>query len=322
MAWILLVLLYGLLKGAREIAKKKAMETNSVMEVLVVYTLLSFLFVIPEAPEADGVAPRQLAFIALKSFVIFLAWICSFRSLKKLPVSLFGILDLSRVLFATFFGAVILGEEMGPWQVAGLVVVCAGLVMLKFRPRKAGGAQKADGAQAAGSVPALETVAIRETVPAQELATSGKQVPASETHPATTLYVILALLSCMLNAVSGFLDKVLMKDITSAQLQFWYMLFLLSFYLIYVLVTREKIRSSVWKNWWVWLLALMFVVGDKALFVANGYPESKITVMTLIKQSGCIVAILGGKFIFKEKNTTWRLICALVIIAGIVMGVV
>lgn len=292
MAWILLVLLYGLLKGAREIAKKKAMEMNSVMEVLVVYTLLSFLFVIPEAPEAGGVTARQLAFIALKSFVIFLAWICSFRSLKKLPVSLFGILDLSRVLFATFFGAVILGEDMGPWQVAGLVVVCAGLVMLKFRPWKAGSAQKADGAQAASSA------------------------------PATTLYVILALLSCMLNAVSGFLDKVLMKDITSAQLQFWYMLFLISFYLIYVLVTREKIRSSVWKNWWVWLLALMFVVGDKALFVANGYPESKITVMTLIKQSGCIVAILGGKFIFKEKNTTWRLICALVIIAGIVMGVV
>lgn len=290
MAWILLVLLYGLLKGAREIAKKKAMETNSVMEVLVVYTLLSFLFVIPEAPEAGGVTARQLAFIALKSFVIFLAWICSFRSLKKLPVSLFGILDLSRVLFATFFGAVILGEDMGPWQVAGLVVVCAGLVMLKFRPKKAGVALKADGSQ--------------------------------KTAPATTLYVILALLSCMLNAVSGFLDKVLMKDITSAQLQFWYMLFLISFYLIYVLVTREKIRSSVWKNWWVWLLALMFVIGDKALFVANGYPESKITVMTLIKQSGCIVAILGGKFIFKEKNTTWRLICALVIIAGIVMGVV
>ncbi len=310
MAWILLVLLYGLLKGAREIAKKKAMETNSVMEVLVIYTLLSFLFVIPEAPEAGGVTARQLAFIALKSFVIFLAWICSFRSLKKLPVSLFGILDLSRVLFATFFGAVILGEDMGPWQVAGLVVVCAGLVMLKFRPRKAGGAQKADGAQTTDSAPAQETVAVREPV------------PASETHPATTLYVILALLSCMLNAVSGFLDKVLMKDISSAQLQFWYMLFLLSFYLIYVLVTREKIRSSVWKNWWVWLLALMFVIGDKALFVANGYPESEITVMTLIKQSGCIVAILGGKFIFKEKNTTWRLICALVIIAGIVMGVV
>lgn len=73
MTWILLVLLYGLLKGAREIAKKKAMEKNSVMDVLVVYTLLSFLLVLPQAPKAGGVTVRQLSFIALKSFVIFLA---------------------------------------------------------------------------------------------------------------------------------------------------------------------------------------------------------------------------------------------------------
>ena len=65
----------------------------------------------------------------------------------------------------------------------------------------------------------------------------------------------------------------------------------------------------------------MFVVGDKALFIANGMPESKITVMTLIKQSGCLVTILGGRFIFKEKNTAYRLFCAAIIIAGIVLGV-
>lgn len=283
MTWILLVLLYGLLKGTREIAKKKAMEKNSVMEVLIIYTLLSFIFVIPQAPKAGGLEPKYYFFIAIKSFAIFLAWICSFRSLKKLPVSLYGILDLSRVLFATFFGVVILGEVMGPWQIAGLIVVSTGLLMLKFKPRKAGTVQ--------------------------------------ETNAATTIYVILALISCMLNAVSGFLDKVLMKDITSSQLQFWYMLFLIGYYLIYVLITREKINRSVWKNVWVWLLAVMFVIGDKALFIANGNPESKITVMTLIKQSGCLVTILGGRFVFKEKNTTYRLICAMVIIAGIVMGV-
>ena len=54
MTWMLLVLVYGLLKGAREIAKKKAMEKNTVMEVLVIYTLLSFVFVIPQAPQAGG----------------------------------------------------------------------------------------------------------------------------------------------------------------------------------------------------------------------------------------------------------------------------
>ena len=43
--------------------------------------------------------------------------------------------------------------------------------------------------------------------------------------------------------------------------------------------------------------------------------------MTLIKQSGCIVTILAGKFIFHEKNTAYKFVCAAVIIAGIVIGV-
>ena len=126
----------------------------------------------------------------------------------------------------------------------------------------------------------------------------------------------------MLNAVSGFLDKVLMKDISSSQLQFWYMLFLITYYLIYVLIFRVKISPAVFKNGWVWLLAIMFVIGDKALFIANGNPASKITIMTLIKQAGCLVTILGGKFVFKEKNTGYRLFCACIIIVGIVMGVI
>ena len=38
--------------------------------------------------------------ILIKSFVIFLAWIFSFIAIKKLPISLYGVLDLSRVIFA------------------------------------------------------------------------------------------------------------------------------------------------------------------------------------------------------------------------------
>ena len=108
MMWILLVLLYGLLKGGREIAKKKAMTKNTVMEVLFVYTLMSFVFVLPQAGQAGGMEPRFFALIALKSFVMFLAWIFGFYSLKKMPVSLYGVLSVSRVLFATFSGVIFL----------------------------------------------------------------------------------------------------------------------------------------------------------------------------------------------------------------------
>ena len=65
----------------------------------------------------------------------------------------------------------------------------------------------------------------------------------------------------------------------------------------------------------------MFVIGDKALFIANGAGESRITIMTLIKQSCCIVTILAGKVIFKEKQVGYKLFCAAVIIVGIVVSV-
>jgi len=43
--------------------------------------------------------------------------------------------------------------------------------------------------------------------------------------------------------------------------------------------------------------------------------------MTLIKQSGVIFAIICGKLVFHEKNTGYRMLCALIILAGIFVSV-
>lgn len=290
MSWVFLVLLYGLLKGGREIAKKKAMNTNSVMEVLVTYTILSFIMVIPQAPKAGGLELKFYFLIAIKSFCMFLAWIFGFNSIKKLPVSLYGILSLSRIIFATLLGVLILHESMSIYQIIGLILVCTGLLLLKFKPHF-----------------------------------KKNQLPfetSIEQQKVSSIYIILAFLSCIFNSISGFMDKILMKDINSSQLQFWYMLFIVFYYLIYILIKKEKISLSVLKNRWIWALAVMFVIGDKALFVANANPNSKITMMTLIKQSACIVTILGGKFLFHEKGIAYKLFCAAIVISGIVIGII
>lgn len=279
--WMLLVLVYGLLKGAREIIKKKSLEKSSVMEVLFFYTLFSFLLVVPDVKNAMGLTKIQYLYVALKSFIIFCAWILSFKAIKKMPVSLYGVLDLSRVLFATLLGTIVLGEVLKPTQMIGLTLVAAGLLMLRF---KRGSRQK-------------------------------------EEHVSKAI-VACAILSCMLNAFSGLMDKLLMKQMNSSQLQFFYMLFLVLFYLAYIVLSKEKLdMKGALKNHWIWILAILFVVADRALFIANSMEDSRVTVMTLIKQSGCLVTILGGKFIFKEKNIGYKLCCAGVIIAGIVAGV-
>ena len=287
---MLLVLFYGVLKGVREVVKKMALKKNGVIEVLFFYTFLAFLFVLPSAKDAGGLYGMDYFWIALKSFFVFLAWIFSFKAIKKMPISLYGVLDLSRVLFSTLLGVVVLDETLGFMKTLGLIFVSSGLLLLKYRPPFLKSKQ--------------EEIVTRQT-----------------SDNVKTIYIVFAFLSCILNALSGLMDKILMKDMNSSQLQFWYMLFMVIYYGIYMIATKTKLSRNIWKNGWIWLLSILFVLADKALFIANGMAESQVTIMTLLKQSGCVVTILAGKFIFKEKKAGYKLFCAAVIVIGIVIGV-
>ena len=282
--WMWLVLVYGILKGFREIVKKKSLEKSSVAEVLFFYTLIGFLFVIPGAFSMKAMEPVYYAYIFIKSFIIFMAWICSFKAIRQLPISLYGILDLSRVLFATLLGVIVLGEVLNFTQVIGLLCVLFGLLLLKWHPGKR----------------------------------SGKQ----QYKKTEVKYILFAFISCILNAVSGLMDKILMKEIDSTQLQFWYMLFLVALYGGYLLLSREKIQfAKAATNKWIWLLAFLFVVADRCLFLANASPDSRITVMTLIKQSGCLVTLAAGKWLYHDKNVGHKALCTALVVAGIVVAV-
>ncbi len=284
MIWMGLTLIYGLLKGAREIVKKKCLERNSVVEVLFFYTLVGLILclLMPGTEEVFQIKTSVLPFILIKSFVIFLAWILSFKAIKSMPVSMYGVLDMSRVIFATLLGTFVLHEVWSVGQMVGLPLVLLGLFLLRIIKTKKDQEEKVE-----------------------------------------TKTVIFAFLSCALNAVSGFLDKVLMRGITSAQLQIWYMFFMVIMYGLYLLFSRTKINwKALIKNYWIPLLALMFVIADKCLFIANGYPESKITIMTLIKQSSCFVTIILGRVVYKEKNILKKSICAGVVLAGILIALI
>lgn len=303
MNWILLVLIYGLAKGFREVLKKKALEKSSALEVLIIYTLISFILVMPEIRNAGGISPSVMLLIAVKSFVIFIAWMAGFTAIKYISVGLYGLLDQSRLVFATLMGVVVLRETMGAWQVCGLVLVILGIVLLKFAPKKDTPAPVSD--NGAGS----DNTAVS---------------PAAPVSSKSWFFILLTLVSAFLNAVSGTLDKILLRgdDLTDGQLQFWYMLFLALFYVLYALIKKPglQIKKAI-RNPWIWMLSVLFVVADRCLFMANADPASKVTVMTLIKQSCCIITIIGGRIVFKEKGLGYKLICALIIITGILLAV-
>ena len=309
MVWISCVLLYGVLKGAREIFKKKAMVKSTVIEVLVLYTVLSLVIVIAttaaEIAVGDtgareylfGLRAGQYAAIAVKSFVIFVAWICGFRALRRMPVSVYGILDMARVVFSVMLGILVLGERPSVWQCAGIALVCLGLFLLRF---------------------------VKEDAAQEDAKEKKEEQQLPPPRHKTSFYVFLAMVSCFLNAVSGNMDKVLMGEdnLSSGQLQLWYMVFLVVFYVLYVLARKIRLNvRGMLKNPWIWGLSILFVIADRALFIANGYAESRVIVMTVLKQACTIVTILGGWLVFREKKIVQKLLCAAVVITGIVLSV-
>lgn len=274
--WILFIFIYAFLKGSREGMKKAALKKSSSNEILFFYTLVGFVAVAPFSWKvAFATEPIYIFYSFLKAAVVCAAWIFAFLAIKKMSVSLYGIMDLSRMVFSTMLGVFALGESFTIPKAIGVTLVITGLLLVNLKKD-----------------------------------TSSKGV--------TATVLIAALLNCFLNAVSGTMDKVLMKNMESSQLQFWFMLFMSLIYGIVLLVRREKISVKCLKtNYWIPIMSLSLIIGDKLLFEANANPASEVTVMTIIKQSSVIVTVLTGWLVFKEKHILYKMMCAGIVLSGI-----
>lgn len=279
--WIILVIIYGILKGLREPVKKKILKDIDVINSLFAYTFVGFLMSALTCRDALNIDLYMFLMIILKSAVIFVAWIMSFVAIKKVPVSVYGVCDMSRVIFSTLLGVLVIGETLTLTTIFGLILVIAGLYIANKK-----------------------TNTLNEEYKLR--------------------YVWVIFISCFLNAISGTLDKIIMSThkISSSSLQFWFMLILSVFYLLYMIIKREKIEiKKSFTNPYIYILSISLILGDRLLFMANADPCSKVTIMTLVKQSSAIVTILLGYLLYKEKNILKKLICALIILLGIMMAI-
>ena len=123
--WVILILIYGIFKGLREGLKKKAMETNSIVEVLFFYTLFAFLMTIPMSISADlfDVSLKYHLVLVVKSGIIFAAWLCALNSIKRLPLSVYSVMDMGRIISAILLGVILLDEKLGVFQILGICLV-------------------------------------------------------------------------------------------------------------------------------------------------------------------------------------------------------
>ena len=290
--WVVLILIYGIFKGLREGLKKKAMETNSVIEVLFFYTLFAFLMTVPMSRNIFSVSLKYHLVLVFKAGIIFVSWLCALNSIKRLPLSVYSVLDMGRIVSSIILGVILLNEKMGIYQIFGIALVLVGITLVNLKSKKDSGEK------------------VNKTV-VLLVATSG------------ILNSVSSIMDKWLLSDSPNRFIFGSETIETSQLQFWYMLYLLCFYGLYVLIKREKINAvKCIKCPWIWLLSLLFVVADKCLFIANSDPNSTVVVMTLVKQSSVLVTIALGRMMYKENKIFYRICCALLVISGIMISLI
>ena len=136
--WILFIFIYATLKGLREGMKKAAVRKNETDEILFFYTLTSLILVSPFSGSAFSLPLPLIGVIFIKSAVVCTAWVCSFTALRTMPVSLFGIMDLLGMVFASLFGMLLLKEIMTANKAVGMLLVIIGLTLVNLKKEKGG----------------------------------------------------------------------------------------------------------------------------------------------------------------------------------------
>lgn len=274
--WILFTILYAFFVAFFESAKKKAIERNSVYEVLANFSLIAFILTFFITKDAFEIDYSYLPVIFFKASIIVIAWILGVKVLEKMQISLYSMIRISRIIFSVLLSSVFLGEQITFITLIGMSIVISGLILVN------------------------------------------RTVNKGESKDQSIKLIGLLLISCLLNSISAIIDKKVLLHITSGQLQFWFILFLTIYYWIILIIKKEKINfKEIRKNYWIPIAAVALVVGDRFLFKANENVDSKVIIMTMLKQLSVIISIILGKIVFKEKDIIKKLLYSLLIIVGI-----
>jgi len=125
-----------------------------------------------------------------------------------------------------------------------------------------------------------------------------------------------------LGASSGLYDKFLIQNLSlnPQTLQFWFCLYTILILLVILTITwfpyAEK-RKAFKFRWSIIAVGVLLQAADYFYFKALQDPDALIMLLSAIKRSQIIIAVVIGGLIFKEKNKRQKLIP----LVGILIGV-
>lgn len=292
--WMYLGLLAALFLGLHNLCKKHAVKGNEVFPVLFGTTLAGLLWVsplfvtskiAPEILEPYGFQISELplkthGLIAIKSLIMMSSWILAYQALKHLPITIVTPIRSAGPFF-TFIGAILIyNEQPTALQWLGFFMII-------------------------GSVIGYSQIGKKEGI-----------------NFTRNKWIFAIIGATFLGASSGLYDKYLIQQLqlNPPTLQFWFCTYTTLFLLIVLAFTwfpyQEK-RAAFTFRWTIPAVGILLQTADYFYFKALQDPEALIMLLSAIKRSQILIAVVIGGLLFKEQNKRKKLLP----LAGITLGV-
>ncbi|WP_034058886.1 EamA family transporter [Lacinutrix jangbogonensis] len=292
--WIYLGLLAALFLGLHNLCKKHAVQGNEVFPVLLGTVSSGFLLVVvfyvlsicyPEYAQANGyhfqvITLQTHGFIFIKSAIMAASWILAYQALKHLPLTIVTPIRSAGPFF-TFIGAIVIYKESpNVYQWFGFFLIIFSVLLYSRIGKKEGINFKRN------------------------------------------KWVFAIIGATFLGASSGLYDKFLIQSLTlnPQTLQFWFCLYTILILLVILSITwfpYAAKRKAFKFRWSIIAVGVLLVAADYFYFKALQDPEALIMLLSAIKRSQILIAVVVGGLVFKEKNKRKKLVP----LAGIMLGV-
>lgn len=294
--WMYLGLLSALFLGLHNLCKKHAVQGNEVFPVLLGTISSGFLLILPffigskyfpEETKNLGFYINDIpwsthGFIFIKSMIMASSWVLAYQALKHLPITIVTPIRSAGPFF-TFIGAIFIYQEKpNGYQWIGFFLIIFSVFLYSRIGKKEGIVFKKN----------------------------------------KWIFAIIG--ATFLGASSGLYDKFLIQyqALNPQTLQFWFCWYTVLILLVILCFNwfpyKEK-RKAFTFRWSIPAVGILLQTADYFYFKALQDPEALIMLLSAIKRSQILIAVVAGGLIFKEKNKRKKLIPLVGILIGVAL---
>ncbi|MEO5325914.1 EamA family transporter [Mesorhizobium sp. CC13] len=101
--------------------------------VVILLVLAGIVTATGQAQALGTISGKTYAFLALSGLATGASWLCYFRALKLGNAAQVAPIDKLSVVLVAVFGAVFLGERLGPANWLGVALIAAGAVLVAYK---------------------------------------------------------------------------------------------------------------------------------------------------------------------------------------------